>query len=119
MAAERREMLQYACYRLGNLDDAEDAVQDAFVKLHQRLNENETEVRNLPAYLYRTLANLCVSRRREAGRTPTVPLEMVIFSQFFYVYSNPFVKNRLKWRWMMPLSSVFVTSGDMDTTYLG
>lgn len=75
MAAERHEMLQYACYRLGNLDDAEDAVQDAFVKLHQRLSENETEVRNLPAYLYRTLANLCVSRQREAGQTPTVPLD--------------------------------------------
>ncbi|MBR5689292.1 MAG: RNA polymerase sigma factor [Prevotella sp.] len=75
MAAERHGMLQYACYRLGNLHDAEDVVQDVYVKLHQRLSENETEVRNLPAYLYRTLANLCVSRQREAGRTPTVPLD--------------------------------------------
>ena len=73
--AERHGMLQYACYRLGNLDDAEDAVQDVFVRLHQRLSEGDVEVRNLSAYLYRTLANLCVSRLREAGRMPIVPLD--------------------------------------------
>ena len=33
MAAERQGMLRYACYRLGNLDDAEYVVQDAFVGL--------------------------------------------------------------------------------------
>lgn len=75
MAAERRGMLQYACYRLGHLEDAEDAVQDVFVRLHQRLSEGDAEVRNLSAYLYRTLANLCISRQREAGRMPTVPIE--------------------------------------------
>ncbi|MBO7129111.1 MAG: RNA polymerase sigma factor [Prevotella sp.] len=75
MATERHGLLQYACYRLGNPDDAEDAVQDVFVRLHQRLSEGDTEVRNLSAYLYRSLANLCVSRLREVGRTPTVPLD--------------------------------------------
>ena len=75
MATERHGLLQYACYRLGNPDDAEDAVQDVFVRLHQRLSEGDTEVRNLSAYLYRSLANLCVSRLREVGRTPTVSLD--------------------------------------------
>ena len=75
MADERHRMLQYACYRLGNLDDAEDAVQDAFVRLHQRLSEGDVEVRNLPAFLYRTLANLCISHQREVGRMPTVSIE--------------------------------------------
>lgn len=75
IAAERHGLLQYACYRLGNLDDAEDAVQDVFIRLHQRLSEGNVEVRNLSAYLYRTLANLCVSRLREAERTPTVSLD--------------------------------------------
>ena len=75
MAAERRGMLQYACYRLGNMDDAEDAVQDVFVRLHQRLSKGEAEVRNLSAYLYRTLANLCISRQREVGHMPTVSIE--------------------------------------------
>ena len=102
MAAERQEMLQYAYYRLGSIDDAEDAVQDVFVMLHRRLGESNdegiasdssavrgvgadfkesrerggnAEVRNLSAYLYRTLANICISRLREAGRMPTVAID--------------------------------------------
>ena len=75
MAVERREMLQYACYRLGNIDDAEDAVQDVFILLHQRLSDDNAEISNLPAYLYRTLANICVSRLREARRMPTVAID--------------------------------------------
>lgn len=77
ITAERHGLLQYACYRLGNLHDAEDAVQDVFVKLHQRLSEGGEEIKNLPAYLYRMLANLCVSHRRKTKLTPTVPLEGV------------------------------------------
>ena len=75
MAAERYRMLQYACYRLGSLDDAEDVVQDVFVRLHQRLSEGDEEIRNLSAYLYRTLANICISRQRETRRTRFVPLD--------------------------------------------
>lgn len=75
MAAERHGLLQYACYRLGNMEDAEDAVQDVFVKMHQQLNEINKEIKNLSAYLYRTMANLCISRQREAKRIPTVPLD--------------------------------------------
>lgn len=74
ITAERHGLLQYACYRLGNLHDAEDAVQDVFVKLHQRLSEGGEEIKNLPAYLYRMLANLCVSHQRKTKLT-TVPLE--------------------------------------------
>ncbi len=68
-------MLQYACYYLGNRADAEDAVQDAFVRLHQRMSQSELEEKNLIGYLYRTLSNLCVSRLREAGRLRMIPLE--------------------------------------------
>ena len=75
MAAERNGLLQYACYRLGNMDDAEDAVQDVFIKMHQRLTEKHEGIKNLTAYLYRTLANLCISRQREAKRTLTVPID--------------------------------------------
>lgn len=77
LASERRGLLQYACYRLGNPDDAEDAVQDAFLRLHQRLGDGGVEVRDLSAYLYRTLANLCASRQRSPGWRQAVPLEDV------------------------------------------
>lgn len=75
MEAERNGLLQYACYRLGNIEDAEDAVQDVFVKMQQRLTEKRENIKNLTAYLYRTLANLCISRQREAKRTLTIPLD--------------------------------------------
>ena len=75
MEAERNGLLQYACYRLGNIEDAEDAVQDVFVKMQQRLNEKREDIKNLTAYLYRTLANLCISRQREAKRTLTIPID--------------------------------------------
>ena len=77
MAAERHGMLQYACYRLGNLEEAEDAVQDVLVRVYQRRSEGGAEIGNLSAYLYRALANVCVSRLREIERTPTVPLDSV------------------------------------------
>lgn len=75
MEAERNGLLQYACYRLGNIEDAEDAVQDVFVKMQQRLTEKRENIKNLTAYLYRTLANLCISRQREAKRTLTIPID--------------------------------------------
>lgn len=75
LEAERPGMLQYACYRLGNRADAEDAVQDAFVRVHRRLTQGDLERQNLAGYLYCTLANLCVSRLREAVRQTTVSLD--------------------------------------------
>ncbi len=88
MAAERQQMVQYACYRLGNREDAEDAVQDLFTKIiHQRNTAADVapptastglwpkNVTNPSAYLYRSLANLCTSRLRTANKMPTVPIE--------------------------------------------
>ena len=75
MEAERPRLLQYACYRLGNRDDAEDALQDVFISLHQRLRESGRDVYNLTSYLYRSLANLCVSRQRRSEHVSFVTLD--------------------------------------------
>ena len=88
MASERQQMVQYACYRLGNREDAEDAVQDLFTKIiHQRNTAADMapptastglwpkNVANPTAYLYRSLANLCTSRLRSANRMSTVPID--------------------------------------------
>lgn len=75
IATERPRMLQYACYRLGNIADAEDAVQDTLAKLHQRMQENNRAVQNPTAYLYRSLANHCTSHQREISRRHLVPLD--------------------------------------------
>lgn len=46
MEIERLKLLQYACYRLGNRDDAEDAVQDVFIHLHKRLRESSHDIQS-------------------------------------------------------------------------
>ena len=78
MESERRGLLQYACYRLGSNDDAEDAVQDLFVNVQQRWSEGNVDVHDLSAYLYRSLANLCVSRLRKSERVRFVPIDQQI-----------------------------------------
>lgn len=75
MESERRGLLQYACYRLGSRDDAEDAVQDVFIRLHQRLQDGSHDIQSLTSYLYRSLANLCVSRLRQSERIHFVTLD--------------------------------------------
>lgn len=72
--AERTQMLQYACYRLGSLEDAEDTVQELFVHLHDR--EPDMPPEQLPRYLYTCLRNLCTDRLRRTP-LPTVPLEQL------------------------------------------
>lgn len=75
METERLKLLQYACYRLGNRDDAEDAVQDVFIHLHKRLRESSHDIQNLTSYLYRSLANLCISRQRKLEHVSFVTLD--------------------------------------------
>ena len=73
--AERDNLLQYACYRLGDMDEAEDVVQDVCLSLHCRLSEEGSAIRNPVAYLYRTLSNLCVTRLREAALHQEIPID--------------------------------------------
>lgn len=71
MVQERQHLLQYACYRLGSKEEAEDAVQDVWLKLQQ----SPSGMDNPMGYLYRTLANLCTSRLRKASAKTMVPLD--------------------------------------------
>jgi RNA polymerase sigma-70 factor (ECF subfamily) len=74
MAAERQRLLQYACYRLGSRDGAEDVVQDALLSLWQKQRDG-VSVLNTTAYLYRSVANLSISRLRESAHMRLVPIE--------------------------------------------
>lgn len=76
--SERPHLLQYACYRIGNLADAEDAIQDIFVQLHTKERDSRGRtLTNMRNYLYRSLANLCTDRFRRTQSFQLIPLEQV------------------------------------------
>ena len=74
--AERPRLLRYAYYRLSNEVDAEDVLQETFLKLHSRLQDHEgQEIHNLQSYLFRTLTNICTKWQTKNSRISTVPLD--------------------------------------------
>ncbi len=72
---ERPHLLQYACYRLGSLEDAEDAVQDLFLQLHSRPSA-DTAPDHWQRFVYRSLRNLCTDRLRR-NHVPLIPLDQL------------------------------------------
>lgn len=56
-------LVRNAFHRLGNLQEAEDVIQDVFVKAYAD-REKLQRVQRVGAYLYRMVANACAERRR-------------------------------------------------------
>ena len=56
----------YALHYLGNVEAAEDVVQESFVKLWEKL-EQGSEVSNTRAYLYMTVRNRCLDQLKARG----------------------------------------------------
>lgn len=68
-AALESPLLAYALRLLGIRTQAEDAVQDAFMKLHAQFDT----VREPRKWLYRTVHNAALNHRRSAGRLQPLP----------------------------------------------
>lgn len=75
METERPKLLCYAYYRLGNEADAQDAVQDAFLRMTQKLYDSSGEIGNLKCYVFRILSNLCSSRMAHDYRVHTISID--------------------------------------------
>ena len=63
-AALESPLLSYALRLLGERAPAEDTVQEAFMKLHEQF----AEVQEPRRWLYRTVHNLALNQRRQAGK---------------------------------------------------
>ena len=69
-AALESPLLSYALRLTGDATVAEDVVQDAFMKLHAQFEE----VREPRRWLYRTVHNLALNHRRQAGKIVSLNL---------------------------------------------
>lgn len=75
--AERPRLLRYACYRLGDEEDAKDVLQEAFLKMHTRISDADNlQIKDLRSYLFRTLSNVCAKWQSSSSRLTTIPLDM-------------------------------------------
>lgn len=61
MESHKQRLFRYACYRTGSIAEAEDLLQDVYLRLLERQTEVE-KVNNLSAYIFRSLVNACSSR---------------------------------------------------------
>ncbi|MBO7307045.1 MAG: RNA polymerase subunit sigma-24, partial [Alistipes sp.] len=63
MQSERNDLFRYACYRLGSASEAEDVVQDLYLRLSKQ-SARLAEIEDLKGYVYRSLTNSCTSMLR-------------------------------------------------------
>ena len=59
-----RRLYRVAFQQLGNVQDAEDMVQEAYLKLWQRRNELPPDIANLEAYCVTLVKHLCYDKMR-------------------------------------------------------
>lgn len=73
---EHPHLMRYACYRLGDADNAKDALQDAYLKLFNKLSDGmDKEVKDWRSYIFRTLSNVCTSWLSRSSRLKTIPMD--------------------------------------------
>lgn len=70
------DFVRFAFFRLGNMQKAEDTVQEAILRI---LNKPPTLIKpeSFRAYLYRTVYNLCQDNFREKHRYTRIPIETI------------------------------------------
>ena len=71
---ERRVLLTAMRLLNGNLEDAKDAAQQVFLRLHRSLHQLDAN-RHFASWLYRTTVNVCRDMLRVRARRPVVPLD--------------------------------------------
>ena len=81
MESERANLLRYACYHIGNLDDAEDIIQNVYSRVcfNDDLRADADAVRR---YLFRSVYNACVDHARSSRSFLSIPLGSVRESEF-------------------------------------
>lgn len=66
---ETDSLFRFAFFRIGNLPDAEDIVQDTLLRFYDGKNDL-SHIGQLRGYLYRSIANACCDRQRRSATDP-------------------------------------------------
>ena len=70
------KLVHHAYFRLGSMADAEDVVQDAFVKIYNEMKLGKA-ILNPAAFLFRMVTNACIDNHRTANRFMSVSYDSV------------------------------------------
>ena len=70
------ELFRFAFFRIGSTAQAQDIVQDCFVKMFSD-NYDLSRIKNIRAYLFRSIANKCNDFLRKKKRDIQVPVENI------------------------------------------
>lgn len=71
---EKRQLFCYACYRLGDANEAEDIVQDLFITLCTTPGVTEN-IKNMKSYIFRCLSNKCNTLLRSRQKLQIIDIE--------------------------------------------
>lgn len=77
IVAHERRVFQTALRLLRNVEDAQDAAQEVFLRLHKHLGRYD-EQRSFQSWLYRIVLNVCRDLNQRRGKHLAVPLEDAI-----------------------------------------
>lgn len=72
----RQKLYNYACFRLGKSEDAEDVVQETFMRFYTRMKATEkTTISHPQNFLFRILINICNDWKKQQSLFAEIPLD--------------------------------------------
>ena len=100
MRLHEKQVLGTALRLLGNLEDAQDAAQEAFLRLYKSLNRLP-DIQEIKPWLYRVTVNVCNDMHRSRRRRAWEPLSVLIRSRASPIRSRPGSVRSVAawWRW--------------------
>ncbi len=76
MESQKQRLFRYACYRVGNQEDAEDILQSVYLSLIEN-TDKRTYPDNLQPYIFRAVVNACTDHLKRTASTRMFSCETI------------------------------------------
>ncbi len=83
----QHRFVRHAFFRIGNVEDAEDIIQDVLIKMISNQGFANSVISPM-AYAFRMIANACTDRHRKAERHMNISLERISDKESFLIESS-------------------------------